>query len=247
MTVPLIRLEGIRKLYGTTVVLDDITLDVQAGDVVSIIGPSGAGKSTMLRIVNQLETHQAGQLLVEGRTIDPRAGARTLAAMRARIGMVFQGFHLWQHMTALQNVMEGPLRVRRLGHGEARDRGLAALEQVGLLGFAERYPSQLSGGQQQRVGIARALAMEPLAILFDEPTSALDPGLAREVLETMAGLASRSVTMLVVTHEMAFARQVSNRIVFMRNGRIDEEAETGAFFACPHTEAARRFISHVCD
>ncbi|WP_428374292.1 amino acid ABC transporter ATP-binding protein [Lichenicoccus sp.] len=244
MTSALIRLDGIRKLYGTTVVLDDITLDVQAGDVVSIIGPSGAGKSTMLRIVNQLETHQAGRLLIEGKIIDPRAGARPLAAMRARIGMVFQGFHLWQHLTALQNVIEGLVQVRKLSSEDARKRGLASLDQVGLQAFADRYPLQLSGGQQQRVAIARALAMEPVAILFDEPTSALDPGLAREVLETMTALASLSVTMLVVTHEMEFARRVSNRIVFMQNGRIGEEAETGAFFANPYTEAARRFISH---
>ena len=245
MTSPLIHLDGIRKQYGNTIVLDNITLKIQAGDIVSIIGPSGAGKSTMLRIVNQLETHEGGRLLIDGQTINPRAGTRRLAAMRTRIGMVFQGFHLWQHMTALQNVTEGPVQVRKLARDDASERGLVALDQVGMRGYCDRYPSQLSGGQQQRVAIARALAMEPLAILFDEPTSALDPNLAREVLETMTGLASRSVTMLVVTHEMEFARRVSNRIVFMQDGRIIEDAETHSFFAGPRSDVAQSFISYI--
>lgn len=244
MTSPLIRLVGVSKTFGDSTVLADINLDVFPGDVISVIGPSGAGKSTMLRVMNQLEFHQAGEIVIDGQIVDRTLSARRLAAIRARIGMVFQGFHLWQHMTALQNVTEGPVRVRGLSRRAATELAMRVLREVGLGDRIDSYPSQLSGGQQQRVAIARALAMEPLAILFDEPTSALDPRLASEVLTTMSALASRGVTMLVVTHEMGFARRVSNRVVFMEQGRIVEQGPSTAFFEQPSSAEAAAFLSH---
>ncbi|NPD65254.1 amino acid ABC transporter ATP-binding protein [Lichenicola cladoniae] len=244
MTVPVVRLDGICKSYGADPVLQDIRLDVFAGDVIGIIGPSGAGKSTMLRVINQLEPHQAGTLLIDGQPVTSTMPTRALAAVRARVGMVFQGFHLWQHMTALQNVVEGPIRVRRQSPAQAHELGLRLLAQVGLSSHADKFPSQLSGGQQQRVAIARALAMEPLVVLFDEPTSALDPGLAAEVLATIADLAKQQVTMLVVTHEMSFARRVANRIVYMQQGRILEQQPTDMFFNEASHPDIRAFLSH---
>ncbi len=239
----IVELRHVSKRYGRTTVLDDVSLTVGEGDIVAIIGPSGAGKSSLLRIVNQLERHDAGELYVGGTLVDPEESGARKAALRAQVGMVFQSFNLWPHRTAIENVMEGPRTVLGLPRGEAEDRAVALLERVGLVAHRDKYPSQLSGGQQQRVAIARALAMQPRVMLFDEATSALDPALVRDVLDVMTALAAARMTMLVVTHEMRFAREVADRIVFMAAGEIVEEAEPDRFFDDPRHTLARAFVA----
>ena len=242
---PLIELSAIEKHYAQTTVLNGVDLRVYEGEVVGLIGPSGAGKSTLLRIVNQLERHQGGTLRVEGERVDPNWSNRRLARLRAKVGMVFQHFNLWQHLSAAENVMLGPRLVLGLSREAAAARADALLARVGLAAHASKYPIQLSGGQQQRVAIARALAMEPRVMLFDEATSALDPALVGEVLEVMAGLAADGMTMLVVTHEMRFARRAASRIAFMANGKIVEDEPPEVFFTSPRHPIARDFVARA--
>jgi len=221
----------------------DVDLTVAAGEVVVLIGPSGSGKSTLCRCINRLETIDAGTIQIDGTPL-PQEG-KALARLRADIGMVFQSFNLFAHMTILENLSLGPIKVRGIPRAEATDRGMALLERVGIASKADRYPAELSGGQQQRAAIARALAMEPKLMLFDEPTSALDPEMIKEVLDVMIELAKEGTTMIVVTHEMGFARSAARRVVFMDGGRIVETAEPGTFFSSPSTDRAREFLSKI--
>ena len=236
-------LQGVRKSFGDVQALVDIDLTVAAGEVVVLIGPSGSGKSTLCRCINRLETIDAGMILLDGTPL-PQEG-RALARLRADIGMVFQSFNLFAHKTVLENVTLGPIKVRGIPKAEATQRGMALLERVGIGSKADRYPAELSGGQQQRAAIARALAMEPKLMLFDEPTSALDPEMIKEVLDVMIELATEGTTMIVVTHEMGFARSAARRVVFMDGGRIVETAEPGTFFSSPSTDRAREFLSKI--
>jgi polar amino acid transport system ATP-binding protein len=250
---PMVVAEGVRKSYGPVPVLRGIDMVVQPGDVACVIGPSGSGKSTFLRCVNHLERIDAGTMRVDGELIGYReAGGKLhelreseIARQRRGIGMVFQGFHLFPHMTAAQNVMEGPRTVRRTPRAACRAQAAALLERVGLGDKQDAYPVQLSGGQQQRVAIARALAMEPRLMLFDEPTSALDPELVGEVLDVMRGLARDGMTMIVVTHEMGFAREVGDTLVFMDGGRIVESGHPREVLASPREERTKTFLSKV--
>jgi glutamate transport system ATP-binding protein len=242
---PIIELKSVEKRYGDTTVLKSIDLTVHEGEVIGLIGPSGAGKSTLLRIVNQLERHQSGDLLVDGERIEPGWSNRRLARLRAKVGIVFQNFNLWQHLSALENVALGPRLVLNLGKAEALERAHALLSRVGLQDHSAKYPNQLSGGQQQRVAIARALAMHPRVMLFDEATSALDPTLVGEVLDVMAQLAAEKMTMLVVTHEMRFARQAASRIAFMADGMILENEPPEVFFGAPRHPRAKDFLTRV--
>jgi polar amino acid transport system ATP-binding protein len=246
MSADLIGTVGLSKRFGALEVLHAIDLAVREGEVVSIIGPSGSGKSTLLRCLALLERPSEGRVVMEGEIIArperDRGVARAGRRVRAEIGMVFQNFNLWPHLTVLGNIIEGPLRVKRMPRDQAVGTAEALLRKVGLSEKRDVYPARLSGGQQQRVAIARALAMSPKVILFDEVTSALDPELTQEVLQVMRALARDGMTMIIVTHEMDFARDVSSRVVFMDNGRIVEEAVPGAFFARPATERARRFL-----
>ncbi|MGV9300927.1 MULTISPECIES: amino acid ABC transporter ATP-binding protein [Amycolatopsis] len=240
---PLVRLRGVGKSFGSARVLTGIDLDVRRGEVVVVIGPSGSGKSTLCRCVNRLETADEGSIEIEGRPL-PAEGAE-LARLRADVGMVFQSFNLFAHKTVRENVMLGPVRVRGLSRAEAHQRADELLERVGVGAHGDKYPAQLSGGQQQRVAIARALAMEPRVLLFDEPTSALDPEMIHEVLDVMTALAADGMTMIVVTHEMGFARKAADRVVFMADGRIAESAAPDVFFGSPQTERARDFLARV--
>ena len=241
------------KRFGALAALSAIDLDVSAGEVVCLIGPSGSGKSTLLRCINQLERIDEGRIWVGGELVGFRQQGRTLhplpdaaiARQRRRCGMVFQRFNLFAHRTALQNVMEGPVHVRRLGRAAAREEAMALLDRVGLAAKAGAYPAALSGGQQQRVAIARALAMRPEVLLFDEPTSALDPELVGEVLAVMRGLVEDGLTMIVVTHELAFAREVADRAVFMDHGRIVEAGPAAALLSAPSHPRTRDFIAAV--
>ncbi|MCW2635333.1 MAG: transporter related protein [Blastococcus sp.] len=242
---PLVRLAGVNKWFGELHVLRDIDLTVQRSEVVVVIGPSGSGKSTLCRTVNGLESIDRGEISIDGRRL-PEDG-RELARLRGDVGMVFQSFNLFASHTVLQNVTLAPMRVRGRSEAEATQRAHDLLERVGLAAQAGKYPAQLSGGQQQRVAIARALAMDPKVMLFDEPTSALDPEMTSEVLDVMAALARDGMTMLVVTHEMGFARRVADRVVFLDGGRILESADPGTFFDHPTTERARTFLSTVLD
>ncbi|MEH3023653.1 MAG: ATP-binding cassette domain-containing protein [Pseudomonas oryzihabitans] len=244
--------QDIRKAFGNLEVLKGISLEARPGDVISILGASGSGKSTFLRCINLLETPDQGSITLEGRSIGLQRGRdgalkatdrRQVEWLRTRLGMVFQSFNLWSHRSVLQNVMEGPLRVLRRSPAECREQAERLLQRVGLYERKDYYPAHLSGGQQQRVAIARALAMEPGALLFDEPTSALDPELVGEVLKVMRSLADDGMTMLVVTHEMGFARHVSNRVVFMHQGRIDAEGTPEELFETLPTERFRQFVS----
>ena len=244
-------LQGLAKFYGESHILRGVDLDVAKGEVVVIIGPSGSGKTTLLRCINFLEEYQGGRILVDGTLVGYReTGDRArladvaIARMRADVGMVFQGFNLFPHMTALQNVMLGLREVRRLDEATARDRAVSWLQRVGLADKLASFPAQLSGGQQQRVAIARAVAMEPKVMLFDEATSALDPELVGEVLGTMADLARSGMTMLVVTHEMRFAREVAHRIVFMDQGVIVEQGSPRQMFDDPRTDRLKEFLKH---
>lgn len=251
----MIRLEHISKSFGTLRVLDDVCLEVAAGEVVVIIGPSGAGKSTLLRIINHLEPIDGGAVFIEGQPVYryEQAGRtvhdseRRIRQIRARVGMVFQHFNLFPHLTALQNVVEAPIHVRGIPPAEATRQGRALLAKVGLSDKETAYPAQLSGGQQQRVAIARALAMQPKVMLFDEVTSALDPELVGDVLRVMRQLAAEGMTMIVVTHEMGFARDVADRVMFMDKGRIVEEGRPGTIFTAPANERTRVFLQSVLD
>lgn len=244
-----LKAEDIHKSFGHLEVLKGISLEANKHDVISILGSSGSGKSSFLRCLNFLETPTSGKVTVQGEEVIVRNGkpqnARHIESIRSRLGMVFQQFNLWTHRTVLENVMEGPIQVKRVAKAEARDKAEALLKRVGLEDRMQMYPSQLSGGQQQRVAIARALAMEPDAILFDEPTSALDPELVGEVLKVMQSLAAEGRTMIVVTHEMGFARDVSSEVVFLHEGRIAEQGPPEEMFTNPKTEEFKRFISKV--
>ncbi|GAB3493914.1 amino acid ABC transporter ATP-binding protein [Nocardiopsis coralliicola] len=250
---PMVVAEGVHKSFGRLHVLRGIDLTVHRGEVTCVVGPSGSGKSTFLRCINHLEKITAGRLWVNGRLMGYRQSGgklyelhdRQVAEQRRDIGMVFQNFNLFPHMTALGNVIEAPVQVKREGKAEARERGLQLLDRVGLAAKADSYPRQLSGGQQQRVAIARALAMRPELMLFDEPTSALDPELVGEVLETMKGLAQEGMTMVVVTHEMGFAREVGDNLVFMDGGAVVESGAPRDVLAAPREERTRAFLSKV--
>ncbi len=238
----LVELRAVQKAFGDNVVLDGIDLTVERGEAIVIAGPSGSGKSTMLRCVNGLETVDSGDIRFDGRPVLPGKG---LPALRAEIGLVFQQFNLFPHMTVLDNVTLAPLKVKGLSSEQARTTAHELLERVGISEKADQYPADLSGGQQQRVAIARALAMEPKLMLFDEPTSALDPEMIREVLDVMRGLARDGMTMLVVTHEMGFAREVCDRLVFIDGGLIVEEGPPAEFFANARSERAREFVDKI--
>ncbi|MEV2250889.1 amino acid ABC transporter ATP-binding protein [Streptomyces sp. NPDC050147] len=240
---PLIELRDVNKYYGELHVLRDINLTVGKGEVVVVIGPSGSGKSTLCRTINRLETIQSGAIALDGQPL-PEEG-KALATLRADVGMVFQSFNLFAHKTVLQNVSLAPVKVRGKNKDDATRRSRELLDRVGLATQADKYPAQLSGGQQQRVAIARALAMEPKVMLFDEPTSALDPEMINEVLEVMQGLARDGMTMVVVTHEMGFARSAANRVVFMDAGRIVEDRAPEEFFSNPESDRAKDFLSKI--
>ncbi|MGW7269752.1 amino acid ABC transporter ATP-binding protein [Streptomyces sp. NPDC054864] len=240
---PLIELRDVNKYYGELHVLQDINLTVGKGEVVVVIGPSGSGKSTLCRTINRLETIQSGAIALDGQPL-PEEG-KALASLRADVGMVFQSFNLFAHKTVLQNVSLAPVKVRGKKKDDATRRSRELLDRVGLATQADKYPAQLSGGQQQRVAIARALAMEPKVMLFDEPTSALDPEMINEVLEVMQGLARDGMTMVVVTHEMGFARSAANRVVFMDAGRIVEDRAPEDFFSNPESDRAKDFLSKI--
>ena len=240
---PLVTLTKVNKHFGTLHVLRDIDLTVQAGEVVVVIGPSGSGKSTLCRTINRLETIESGEIVFDGRPL-PQEG-KALARLRSEVGMVFQSFNLFSHRTVLENVMLGPVKVRGQSKGDAEGVALRLLERVGVANQRDKYPAQLSGGQQQRVAIARALAMQPKVMLFDEPTSALDPEMINEVLDVMTSLARDGMTMIVITHEMGFARRAANRVVFMADGEIVEQATPDTFFDSPQSDRARDFLSKV--
>lgn len=237
-----IHVEGLNKWFGNLHVLRDIALDVQWGERIVLCGPSGSGKSTLIRCLNKLETHQSGTVMVDGMS---RGSGDDLAVLRREVGMVFQHFNLFPHMTVLENCMLAPMRVRGINQKEARATALSLLERVKILDQADKYPGQLSGGQQQRVAIARALCMRPRIMLFDEPTSALDPEAVKEVLDTMVTLAEDGMTMICVTHEMGFARNVADRIIFMSEGTIVETADPQTFFESPQTARARDFLNQI--
>ncbi|MEL7543557.1 MAG: ATP-binding cassette domain-containing protein [Pseudomonadota bacterium] len=252
--VPVVEVRDLHKSFGELEVLKGISLEAHEGDVVSIIGASGSGKSTFLRCINLLELPSAGDIRIDGEDIafgpvrngqrEP-SDKRQVERLRTELGMVFQSFNLWAHMTVLQNVIEAPIQVLRLPKAEARDRGEALLERVGLIDKKDQYPAFLSGGQQQRAAIARALAMEPRVLLFDEPTSALDPELVGEVLRVMRGLADEGRTMILVTHEMAFARDVSSQVMYLHQGRVEEEGPPSQIFGGAQSERTRAFVRSV--
>ncbi len=239
----LVVLDHVNKWFGELHALKDINLSIQRGEVVVVIGPSGSGKSTLCRTINRLETIDDGTITLDGTAL-PQEG-KELAALRAEVGMVFQSFNLFAHKTIRENVTLGPIKVRGLDKADADKRADELLERVGVAAQAEKYPAQLSGGQQQRVAIARALAMEPKVMLFDEPTSALDPEMIKEVLDVMVGLAEQGMTMVVVTHEMGFARTAADRVVFMADGAIVEENTPEEFFTNPTTDRARDFLGKI--
>jgi glutamate transport system ATP-binding protein len=243
MTKPLVVLEQINKHFGPLHVLQDINLTVQRGEVVVIIGPSGSGKSTLCRTINRLETVDSGTITIDGEPLP--AEGRQLARLRAEVGMVFQSFNLFAHKTVLENVTLGPIKVKRVTKADAEARAYELLERVGVGHQARKVPAQLSGGQQQRVAIARALAMGPKLMLFDEPTSALDPEMINEVLDVMRELANDGMTMIVVTHEMGFAKASANRVVFMADGQIVEENSPDQFFDNPQTARSAAFLSKI--
>ena len=240
---PIIQLNHVEKHFGKLHVLKDINLDVHKGEVLVVIGPSGSGKSTLCRAINRLETIDSGEILIEGSPL-PKEG-KELAKMRSELGMVFQQFNLFSHMTILENVTLGPTEVLGVSKDEARKTAMDLLARVGVAEQADKVPAQLSGGQQQRVAIARSLAMHPKAMLFDEPTSALDPEMINEVLDVMVGLARQGMTMVVVTHEMNFARRVADRVVFMADGQIVEQGAPDEFFDHPRSARAKEFLDSI--
>jgi glutamate transport system ATP-binding protein len=241
----LLQMERVNKRFGELHVLQDVDLEVEAGEVVVVLGPSGSGKSTLCRTINRLEPIDSGTILLDGKPL-PSEG-RALARLRSDVGMVFQQFNLFAHLSVVDNVTLGPVKVRGLSRAEAERRARELLRRVGVEDQAGKLPAQLSGGQQQRVAIARALAMDPKLILFDEPTSALDPEMITEVLDVMRDLAAAGMTMMVVSHEMGFARSAANRVVFMDGGRVLEQAAPEQFFADPTTERAKDFLSKVLN
>jgi glutamate transport system ATP-binding protein len=242
---PMVSLRDVNKHFGALHVLKDVNLDVQRGEVVVILGPSGSGKSTLCRTINRLETVDSGTIAVDG--VPLPAEGRALAQLRSDVGMVFQSFNLFAHKTIIDNVTLAPIKVRKLSKDRARKNGLELLDRVGIANQADKYPAQLSGGQQQRAAIARSLAMQPKVMLFDEPTSALDPEMISEVLSVMVALASDGMTMVVVTHEMGFARSAANRVVFMADGAIVESAEPAVFFENPQSDRAKDFLGKILD
>ena len=240
---PLIVLEGVNKYFGELHVLKDVNLTVARGEVLVVIGPSGSGKSTLCRTVNRLETIRTGSISVDGKVLP--AEGKALAALRSEVGMVFQSFNLFAHKTILENITMAPIKIKRTPRATAGKEARDLLARVGLVGQEHKYPAQLSGGQQQRVAIARALAMKPKALLFDEPTSALDPEMVQEVLDVMTDLAKGGMTMIVVTHEMGFARKVADRVVFMAEGAIEEQNTPNEFFTNPQSPRAQDFLSKI--
>ena len=242
---PMIELKGVNKHFGEYHALRDINLDVPAGQVVVILGPSGSGKSTLCRTINRLETIDDGEIRIDGELL-PEEG-KDLAKLRAEVGMVFQQFNLFSHMTIRDNVTLAPTKVRKVSKEEARKTAEKLLDRVGIAAQADKYPAQLSGGQQQRVAIARALAMDPKVMLFDEPTSALDPEMINEVLDVMTDLAKGGMTMVVVTHEMSFARRVADRILFMADGAVVEDADPETFFTNPQSDRAKDFLAKIVN
>jgi glutamate transport system ATP-binding protein len=240
---PLVVLDHVNKWFGDLHVLRDVNLSVDRGEVVVVIGPSGSGKSTLCRAINRLETIDDGKILLDGRPLP--AEGKDLARLRAEVGMVFQSFNLFSHTTILENVTLGPIKVRGRSRSEAEEQARRLLDRVGVAAQADKYPAQLSGGQQQRVAIARALAMEPKVMLFDEPTSALDPEMIKEVLDVMVELAQGGMTMIVVTHEMGFARTAAHRVVFMSDGQIVEENTPDEFFTRPRSDRAKDFLGKI--
>jgi glutamate transport system ATP-binding protein len=242
---PLVRLSHVDKWFGDLHVLQDIDLTIDRGEVVVVIGPSGSGKSTLCRAINRLEPIDKGEITIDGERL-PEEG-KDLARLRSEVGMVFQSFNLFAHKTVLENVTLGPTKVRKQSRADAEKRARELLDRVGVGNQADKHPAQLSGGQQQRVAIARALAMEPKVMLFDEPTSALDPEMINEVLDVMTSLARDGMTMVVVTHEMGFARRAANRVVFMDGGRIVESADPETFFTRPTSDRAKDFLSKILN
>jgi glutamate/aspartate transport system ATP-binding protein len=239
----MIKLNNVSKWYGQFQVLNNCSTEVNKGEVVVVCGPSGSGKSTLIETINGLEPFQQGEIIVDGVSVgDPKTN---LSSLRARIGMVFQNFELFPHLSIRKNLTLGQVKVLGRSEEEAIERGLKYLDRVGLIAQQDKFPGQLSGGQQQRVAIARALAMDPIAMLFDEPTSALDPEMIKEVLDVMVGLAQEGMTMMVVTHEMGFAKKVANRIVFMDKGLILEDCATEQFFTAARSERAREFLAKI--
>ncbi len=239
----MIAINGVQKHFGALHVLKDINLEVPAGQVVVVLGPSGSGKSTLCRTINRLEPIDSGEILIEGQLLP--AEGKDLAGLRADVGMVFQSFNLFAHKTILQNVTLAPIKVRKQNKAEAEKRALELLERVGIASQKDKYPAQLSGGQQQRVAIARSLAMSPKVMLFDEPTSALDPEMVNEVLDVMVSLAKEGMTMIVVTHEMGFARRAADRVIFMADGAVVEDSDPDSFFDNPQSDRARDFLGKI--
>jgi len=244
-SAPLVVIDKVNKFFGDLHVLHDVDLQVARGEVLMVIGPSGSGKSTLIRCINRLEPVTTGTITIDGVPL-PDEG-KALARLRADVGMVFQSFNLFAHKTILQNLTLGPIKVRKVSKADAKDKAMKLLERVGIAAKADAYPAELSGGQQQRAAIARALAMEPKLMLFDEPTSALDPEMIKEVLDVMVELAADGTTMVVVSHEMGFARSAARRVAFMDGGRIVEIAPPDRFFAKPETERARDFLSKILE
>jgi general L-amino acid transport system ATP-binding protein len=242
---PAIRMTGVNKWYGAFHALRDIDLEVSRGEKIVICGPSGSGKSTLIRCVNRLEPHESGQIVVDG--VELTDDAKSVEAVRRDVGMVFQQFNLFPHLTVLENCVLAPTRVRKTPKTEAEAQARRLLERVRIADQAHKYPAELSGGQQQRVAIARALCMAPKIMLFDEPTSALDPEMVGEVLDVMESLARDGMTMLVVTHEMGFARKIADRVIFMDEGRVVEASPPEAFFTEPRSERARAFLKKISD
>lgn len=240
---PMIKMDGVNKYFGDYHALRDINVEIGRGDVVVVLGPSGSGKSTLCRTINRLETIDEGSIVIDGTPL-PEEG-RELAKLRADVGMVFQQFNLFPHKTIKDNVTLGPIKVRKMKRSEAEERAMQLLDRVGIANQSEKYPAQLSGGQQQRVAIARALAMRPKVMLFDEPTSALDPEMVNEVLNVMTDLAKEGMTMVVVTHEMGFARRAADRILFMADGSIVEDTDPESFFTNPQSERAKDFLGKI--
>jgi glutamate transport system ATP-binding protein len=240
---PMISIQGVNKHFGNLHVLKDINLDVSRGEVIVVLGPSGSGKSTLCRTINRLETIDSGTIAIDGDVL-PSEGKK-LAQLRSDVGMVFQSFNLFAHKTILENITLAPMKVRKTAKDKARETAMSLLERVGVANQADKYPAQLSGGQQQRVAIARSLAMNPKVMLFDEPTSALDPEMISEVLNVMTSLAKDGMTMVVVTHEMGFARGAANRVVFMADGAIVETNEPSEFFTNPQSDRAKDFLGKI--
>ena len=240
---PIVVVENLVKRFGSFTALSEVSLDVAKGEKIVLCGPSGSGKSTLIRCINQIEKHDAGRIVVDGVELTDRMA--DINSVRCEIGMVFQSFNLFPHLSVIENCMLAPMKVRDLSRSEAHDRAIGLLRKVRIHDQANKYPAQLSGGQQQRVAIARALCMQPKIMLFDEPTSALDPEMVKEVLETMVELAQEGMTMVCVTHEMGFAREVADRVVFMDRGCIVEEGDPETFFRAPRTERAKSFLNQI--